>query len=465
MTTPQTASPSRRLDGGALAVDMRETLRLGTPVMFARAGILAMFVVDSVMVGQVGADELGFLSLGLTMQMLLMLVSVGILQGAMVMTAQAIGAREEARVGAVWRVSLLHAFALGTVFALVSLLTGPFLRLTGQSEPAIAGAVAVAHQFAWGMPGMLLYIACGYLLEGIGRAHVGMFVLLGANLLNVALNAVFVWGWLGIVPAMGADGAVLATSLIRWLMFASALVYIAVRIDWRRYGLSLDLRLALRPEGLEAGRRMRRLGLPMGLAQAVESGAFQSIVLMAGRLGPAALAAHHVTMTYIQIIYMVAVGLAAATSIRVGRAVGRGDLAAVRLAGWAGLALVALIMLAPALVFALAPQGAAAFFVGDPAVLAIARVTLLVTSLLVVFDGLMGVAMGALRGTGDVWVPLALHGAVFWLIAVPFAFALSFGLGLGAAGLTFGLLAGVALSSLVLALRFYAVTRRAIAPA
>jgi MATE family multidrug resistance protein len=162
---------------------------------------------------------------------------------------------------------------------------------------------------------------------------------------------------------------------------------------------------------------------------------------------------------------MVAVGMSAATAVRVGHAVGAGAHERVARAGLAGISLAFLIMCVFGLAVAAAPQTIAAAYVDDAAVLRIARQTLTAVALMVVIDGVMTVTMGALRGMGDVRWPAFMHGIAFWVVGVPVAWALAFPGGFGPVGLILGISLAMLISLILLGLRFRLVASRAVARA
>ncbi|MEZ5839822.1 MAG: MATE family efflux transporter [Hyphomicrobiales bacterium] len=447
-----------------LSLQVKRTFGFALPIVVARSAILIMFTVDTMMTGWSGARELAYLGLGLAPQLSLMLIAIGLLTSTVVLASQAFGAGEHARCGDIWRTGLAHAVVLGAAIYALSLLAGPFFLVTGQDPEIAAGAARVTRVFAMSVPGMLLYVTTNLFLEATGRQRVGMMVMLVANVLNVPLNGIFALGWGGFVEPMGAVGAVATSAALRWLAFAAVVVFAFVaagRDDefgaraplavWARSFLTL---------GGPNGRAMRRLGLPIGLAQGIESAAFATVVLIAGHLGEKALAAHQLTMLLVTLIFMNAVGMSGATSIRVGRAVGRGDAPAVRIAGWIGVGLGAAIALPFAAAYIALPREIAGLFVADETVLGYAGETVRVAGVILVFDAMMVVTMGALRGAGDVWVPLGLQASAFWLAMLPTAYVLAFGLGFGPVGLIGGILVGILASLTLLFPRFNAVSKR-----
>ncbi|MFW6027465.1 MAG: MATE family efflux transporter, partial [bacterium] len=437
----------------------RETIRLAAPAAVSRTGILLMVTVDTLLVGRFDARELAYFALAMPVQIILMMLAVGILQGALVLTSQSFGANRPLRTGAIWRTALAHAAAIGVVFALAATQGAALLRLTGQDPALIDGAHLVLLQFAWGVPGMLLYIASSYFLEGIRRPQVAMIVMVAANGVNALLDWVFVFGAGDLIRPMGAEGAVLATSIVRWLIFFAMLAYIATMRDRDRFGVRAPLGDLLSPESRSLGRRMRRLGVPIALALGVETGAMAALMLIAGRLGAVEVAATQIVMQIIQFVFMFAIGMGAATAVRVGIAVGARDRPAMQLAGWTGIGLILCADLPLALLFVLAPETVAGIFVHDPEVLTTASAGLRVAAVAVLFHGAMGVSLSALRGAGDVWTPFAFHSGAFWLVLVPLAAVTALGLDWGVPGLMTGFLAGTALSSGIMCLRFHFLSR------
>jgi MATE family multidrug resistance protein len=377
-----------------------------------------------------------------------------------VLIAQAYGAGETHACGVTWKSAMVVAAVLGTLFAGVCFLVEPALRWTGLDPSLAEGSGQVSRQFAWGMPPMLLYIASGYFLEAIRRPMVGMMIMLGANVLNVVADGIFVLGWFGWVEPMGATGAVMTTSALRWGCFLCAVAYIVSMTDAAKYGVFAPLG--------DLGARVRRIvtiGTPISAALGLETAAMSSLAFMAGHLGAAAAAAHQLTFNLNGLMIMVAVGMSAATAVRVGHAVGAGEHERVARAGLTGIVLAFLIMCAFGFAVALLPETISAAYVTDEAVWEISRRTLAAVGLMVVIDGVMTVTMGALRGMGDVRWPAFMHGIAFWVVGVPAAYALAFLAEIGAVGLILGISLAMLLSLVLLGFRFRLVSARAISRA
>jgi MATE family multidrug resistance protein len=234
--------------------EMIDLWRLAAPVIVARAGIMTMALVDTVMVARYSAEELAFQSIANAVTGTVLTTLLGLLLGTLVLAAQAFGARRLEECGAVWRRSVLYALAMGVLGAGFCALGTPILRLLGQTEEIARGGGAVMLVFGLALPSALVAIATTFFLEGIRRPLPGMVVTIVANLLNVLLNWVFVWGHLG-APALGAVGSAAATAGVRFAMMAALVAYV-----WWMPGHDAFAGRRRRPWRWAAGAEQRRVG-------------------------------------------------------------------------------------------------------------------------------------------------------------------------------------------------------------
>ncbi len=437
---------------------VRRTFALAVPVMFARAGLIVMMAVDTIMVGHAAGQELAFFSISLAPQMALLVTGTGLLIGTVVLVAQADGAGKPELTGRIWRLALLIAAALGMLFAVILMAGEPILLLLGQ-EPAIAaGGGRVLAMFAPGMPAIMMYIATTSFLEGVGRPNAGMVIAFGANLMNAGLNWVMIWGHLGF-PAMGAEGAVLATTISRWAMAAVIILYALIMSEHRRFGVRAPLAGHLHYVG-----KLLLVGAPLAAGTALETTAFSAMTIFTGWLGETPLAAYQVTLNVVTLCFMLTLGLSTATAVRVANAVGRGDRTGMARAGWVGTGLVLVLMVILGVLVGSLRELIAAAYTTDLAVQALAVVALGIAAPMLVVDGLQGVLMGAVRGAADVIVPTTLHALSFWGLTVPLGYVLAIRLDHGMVGIMASLVVGLVTASLLLGGRFHVISRRHIRP-
>ena len=443
----------------SLGHHIRRTFALAVPVMLSRAGLVVMVAVDTIMVGHAGGQELAFYGISLAPQVTLMVTGTGLLVGTVVLVAQADGAGRPEHAGRIWRLALLIAAVMGILFGLVLLAGEAILTWLGQTPDIAAGGGRALALFAPGMPAIMMYVATTSFLEGVGRPNAGMTIALGANAINAALNWVFIFGHAG-APAMGSDGAVLATTITRWLMLAVIVGYALLMAERHRFGVRAPLRGHLHFAG-----KLLKIGAPLAAGTALETTAFSAMTIFAGWLGEATLAAYQVTLNVVTLCFMLTLGLSTATAVRVANAVGRGDRIGIARAGWVGTGLVCVLMVAMALVVTAFRQPIAGFYTTDHAVQAVAVLALGIAAPMLIVDGLQGVLMGAVRGAADVIVPTVMHAVAFWGITGPVGYFLGIVFDLGMVGLMSGLVVGLIAATLLLGGRFHVISRQRIRPA
>jgi len=280
----------------------------------------------------------------------------------------------------------------------------------------------------------------------MGRVAPVLWTVLAANLINIVLNWVFIYGNLG-SPALGVTGASLATSIGRWAM---ALMLLALS--------GRELAHHLRPWRPETGAlrplvRMVRLGVPIGTQYLLEYGAFAAAALLMGVLGTTQMAAHQIAINLASFTFMVPLGVSTATAVLVGQAIGAGDDGRARRAATSGILLGTAFMVLSAAAFTLFPHGLARIYTGDATVVALAATLIPIAGVFQVFDGVQAVAAGVLRGIGDTHAPALINVVGFWLIGLPVSWLLAFRHGGGAVGLWWGIVVGLAAVAIILLVR------------
>ena len=394
------------------------TLRLAWPLILSRIGITLMATVDVLVLGRAGADELSRYVLGFTLYDTLAAVLAGFVLGVAVLTARETGAERPRVAATIWHRGALTGLALAVAIAAGLQFAEPLLLLTGQpAEMAASSAIA--------------------------------------NVNNLWLNIVLVFG-AGPIPALGAEGAAWATVINLTLGTLGLWLYARfVMADRKQFGIG-----EARPSAAPGRWEQTRSGGAAATAYAFEAGAFMVMTIMAGWLGPLALAVQGVVFSLLATAFMIAFGLANAAQVRVGNAWGRRDPKGMVLAGWTALGIATLftgtIMIA-SLIF---PEEIIRIFTDDPVLIAAALPVLLWVSLALVLDGAQTVMSHSCRGRGDAWMPSILHFGSYWLVMVPVAYWLAIVRDGGVAGLFQGILVASLVSLAALSIRFQVLSRR-----
>ena len=436
--------------------DLRDEFRpmfaLALPVVLAEMGWMVMGMVDALMVGRLSPEAIGAVGLGSAVFMGVSIFAMGLLLGLDTLVSQAFGADD---VDACHR-WLIHGVVLAVVLSVP--ITGLLLWIargldTWGLDPAVLALTRPYLEIvSWSVLPLLLYAAFRRYLQGMSIVRPVMLALLAANIVNVLVNWLLIFGKLG-APALGVPGAAWATVLSRVAMAGFLLATILYRERRARrtaphVGSGVFHSLAL--EGAWF-RRLLALGTPAATQLTLEVGAFAAATALAGRLAPASLAAHQIAINYAAFSFMVPLGLSAAGAVRVGQAVGRRNSAAAARAGWTALLFAVLFMSAAAAIFFAMPRLLLRAFTDDVGVLDVGVTLLFVAAIFQLFDGVQVVATGALRGLGETRAPMLWNLGGHWFIGLPLGYWLCFVMGFGVTGLWWGLSVGLVICAVALA--------------
>jgi multidrug resistance protein, MATE family len=414
-------------------------LRIAGPVVLAELGWMGMGVVDTIMVGPLGPAAIGAVGVGNSLHFALSIFGMGLFLGLDTLVSQALGAGRLAECRAWRRRGMTLAAILTPIAIVIGLIVRALIPTFGFHPDVTPGIETYFSILIWSTPFLLFYAAFRRYLQGMHHVLPVMFALVSANFVNGFANWMLIYGHLGF-PALGVAGSACATLLSRAYMATVLLIaVIRVRDD--------DGDGAL---GETSVRRLLELGFPAASQMALEVGVFAAASALAGKLSPIAVASHQIALNIIAVSFMIPLGLASAGAVRVGHAVGAGEPRRAAAAGWTAILLGAGFMTLTALAFFAAPETLIGLFTHQPDVLALGSSLLFVAAVFQLFDGLQGVATGALRGLGDTRTPMITNLAGHWFFGLPVGYTLCFVLGFGVIGLWIGLSIGLIVVGVIL---------------
>jgi len=436
---------------------VRELVRLAVPAVMMRVGLMAVAMVDTAMVGHYATQHLAWLNLAnQSIIMFTLVIGLGLLSGIIIYTANAYGQADFRGAGKVWRRTLPFSLVLGGILVAICWPAELWLSLLGQNPENAAAGGNLVRILALGLPGHLLFVNCTMFLEGIRRSHIGFYLMIGANIVNLALNYALIFGHWG-APELGAEGSAWASTGVRWFMAASALYYVWSARSLRKFKLR-------EPHGqrLAEWRDQRQMGYASGVSLAAEVLAFSALAIFAGWIGTVPLAAFGVVYQVLGMPLMISIGIGVATSVRVGIALSRRDGQDAQLAGFTGLGMTLVVVSLLALVIFGFTESLMRIFTNDVRIVDLLVPIAAIYILGMIFDAAQMVASMVLRGYKETWWPTYLQGAAFVCVMLPSSYWLGIHLERGFQGLMEGLLAGVIISFILQLLRFLFLAKREI---
>jgi len=436
--------------------EARGTLRLAVPMITGQLANMAMQFCDALMVGYfLGVVPLAASALALSIQSPAFVASIGLMSSVGIRAAQSLGAGHRHTAGEVLRHGFIMALVAGVLIAILLWLAEPLFFRMGQEFEVVRQALPFLRLFAWSIVPTLLWQALKQYCEAHNLARPPMWSALAGVSLNLLLNVGLIFGKFGL-PAMGLPGSGLATLLARCATFLMLAMW-----AWNAAPLRGELRAIhweRRPRWLHF-RALLGIGIPSSIQLLMEVVAFAGAAFMMGVFGAPVLAAHQIALTYAATMFMVPLGLSFATSLRLGQAFGASECERLRRIGFGGLGMAAVAMSFGAVIFSVAGRWLAAWFSTNAEVVAIAATLLAIAGVFQLVDGIQVVGMAALRGLSDVRVPTLIAFCAYWVVGLPLCYLLGFKLGLGPAGIWWGLAAALACAAALLVWRLALKTR------
>jgi len=423
--------------------ELRALLALAVPVVVVQVGMMLMGVVDTLMVGHLSPAALAAVALGNLYFFAVVIFGMGVLMALDPVIAQAVGAMDHSAIARGLQRGILLAAALSVPAMLLLWPAGSALALLRQPAEVVPLATVYIRLMVPGVLPFLAFTVFRQTLQSMGRMRPIVVTIVVANLLNLFLNWTLIYGHLG-APSLGVAGSAWATTISRW-----AMGLLVMALGWP--ALRNDL-LPIRPEAFQLRPlgRMLRLGAPIGAQLELEYSAFGLTGIVMGWLGTNQMAGHQIAINLASLTYMVPLGVSASAAVLVGQEVGRGNPAGARRAAGSALVVGTSFMAAMGSVMLLAPGLLASAYTGAPAVLSVAAALIPLAGVFQIFDGIQVVAGGILRGLGDTRSPMIINAIGFWLVGIPSGLFLGLHAGLGAPGLWWGLVCGLASVAVIL---------------
>lgn len=439
-------------DRPSLGAEIRATVFLAVPLVLTQLAGIGANVLEIALAGRLDARVMGAVAVGTNLWFFVAMGVMGVMMALSPNIAQLDGAGRRGEAAGLFRQSLWLGGLIAVVAWIVLQAGGPALiRVIGLEDGLAADATAFLRAASYGAPAWAGYVCCRGLTEGLSMPRPSLvFGLLGLVVL-APVGSLFLFG-LG----MGAAGMGIAITLTIWVQFGAFLGYIA----WSPRYADLDWAAGRRGPDGAAMFDLFRLGGPMAVSLLMEGGLFNATALVIGRFGEVAVSGHQIALSVASVTFMVPLGFAIATTVRVGNAVGQGDYGRVRRAALIGLALALASQVGAAILMLSVPGAIAGLYSTDPRVVAFGAGLLLFAALFQVSDGAQVVAAGALRGLKDARVPMYITTVAYWLVGMPTGMVLTFTMDWRAPGMWTGLIAGLSAAAVLLWWRFARLSAR-----
>ncbi len=433
----------------------RRTLLLAYPVVLSQLGHIILGVVDTAMVGQIGTVPQAAVALSNSLYTLVLVFGLGVSYGITPLVAAADSTKHFAENAKLLKHGVVINTVLGILLFVLLYFTSPVLNLFNQKKEVVDMAIPFLNVMMLGMIPLCIFSGFKQFTEGLSFTKIAMVITVGANLLNVLLNYLLIFGHWGL-PKMGLMGACWATFISRVVMAIGMFLYVYFnkhfKIYWKGFN-KIKITKALT-------KKILGIGVPSGLQWVFEVGAFSFAVIMIGWISATAQAAHQVALSIAATTYMMASGLSAAASVRVGNELGLKNREGVRTAGFSAFIIVLVFMSLMATCFILFRNYLPLLFNNNADVIAVSSSLIVIAAFFQLSDGTQVVGLGALRGMKDVKIPTIITLIAYWIIGLPMSYVFAFKFNFGVQGIWYGLSLGLGIAAVLLFLRFNYVSKR-----
>ena len=441
-------------------------LRLSYPVILGMLGHTFVAFADNIMVGQLGTAELAAVSLGNSFVFIAMSLGIGFSTAITPLVAEADGAKDQAAGKSALKHGLVLCTVLGlSLFGLIQV-SKPLMHHMEQPPEVVELAMPYLDLVAFSLVPLIIFQAFKQFSDGLSQTKYPMYTTIVANMINITLNYLLIFGSFGF-PKLGIVGAAVGTLVSRVIMVAFIWYLLQRKKKFEFYVTHFNFRIIEK----KVMKKIINLGFPSALQMFFEVAIFTAAIWLSGVLGKNAQAANQIALNLSSMTFMVGMGLGVAAIVRVGNQKGLRNHKELKRIAESVFFLTLLVEIAFAVIFLLGRHWLPTIYldVDDMAnqadnteVIIIAAKLLLVAAFFQISDGLQVVVLGALRGLQDVKIPTLITFVAYWLIGFPISYYLGLHTSFESTGIWIGLLSGLTASAVMLYLRFNFLTKKLI---
>ena len=313
---------------------------------------------------------------------------------------------------------------------------------------------------------LLIFQSFKQFTDGLSYTKPSMYASLLANLFNIILNYMLIFGNWG-APALGIEGAAIGTLISRFLALIFMIIYLF--FDKRFYPYVKNITKRVIDKILFY--KIFELGFPSAAIMFFEVTFFTCAVWLSGLLGKNPQAANQIALNLSTVTFMFAMGFGVAAMIRVGNKKGRKNYLELRRVAISIFLLIFILDIVFCMLFLIFNDQLPWLYLDIDnsnnindiyEVVKLASNLLIISAFFQISDGLQAVILGALRGLQDVNLPAFIAFFSYGLFGLPISYICGFKLGFGVSGIWIGLLSGLTSSSILLFLRFQYLTKKLI---
>ena len=397
----------------------RAIFLLAVPMVLEMVMESIFAIVDIFWVAKLGASAVATVALTESMMAIVYTLAFGLAIGTTATVARRVGEKDaDGAANAAVQAIALGLFVSLSLGALGALFAPDLLRLMGAGPDVLERGTGFARVMLGGSASVFMLFVINAAFRGAGDAAVAMRVLWFANIINIVLGPLFIFGP-GPFPRMGVAGAAVATTIGR-----SVGVLFAASLLWKGSG-----HIGVHRQHLRV-----RVGAMVRLARLCAMGTFQillsttawiGLIRILATFGSVVVAGYGIAIRIVIFALLPAFGLSNAAATMVGQSLGAKDPGRAERAVWTASRYNLTFLGALGVVFVLLAPWIVGAFTSEPDVAHVATLALRIIGLGFPLYAFGMVVTQSFNGAGDTWTPTWINLCVFWLFEIPLAWLLS----------------------------------------
>jgi multidrug resistance protein, MATE family len=443
------------LIGSPIRREVKEFFKLALPLVGVQLSQAAIGFVDTLMMGRMGLETLAAGGLASLTFSVFLYTAAGVVMGISPIVATAYSAQDKLQIERVVRQGCLLVLGLAIPISLCIANFDLVMSNLGQAKTTVVLGSTYLRIMAWGFLPALGFSLLRTVVSAMSQTRIVMSIAIGGTVINTIGDYALGFGKLG-CPRMGIAGLAIASVAAIWAMFLGLIAYIVTHKELKTYNFFSNLHHV----DFQILNSLIRVGVPIGVATALEIGLFTIVTYLMGILGTEMLAAHQIILQTIAITFMVPLAMSYAATIRVGQEIGIHNILGAARAGYVSTAIGLGFMTILTIILLVFPDRIIGIFIDmdnpqNANVIRLAKGLMQIAAISQILDGPQKILMGALYGLQDTRIPMLLSLFAFWGIGLSSGYWLGFHTSLGGNGLWIGQSIGLAISAAIFSWRFH----------
>lgn len=426
---------------------IKKTLFIAFPIILGQLGFTLLGFIDNIMVGKLGASSLAAISLSNSFIFIGFAIGIGFSIMITPLVSKALGQNDTDKISNLFYNGLILCTSLGLILFAIVWCTKYIITNSSQPKEVVELAIPYLEIVAISLIPSMIFQAFKQFIDGLAKTKYSMYCIIIANLMNIFLNYILIFGLFGL-PQYGVLGAGIGTLISRIIMLILAILFTLNIKSIRSYIKKVDISVINSKDILGVS----KTGLFSSIQILFKISLFSAAIILSGYISKNAQAANQIVLSLSALLFVVPLGVASASSIRISKMLGAEKNEEVSKISISSLKIIVVLEILFFILLITCKEFLPLIYIKERIVIELASNAIILLAIFHVFDGIELVLLGFLKGFNDTKIPALFCFISYWVIGFSVSY-LSFN-EYGLVGVWSGLISGVIFSSILLYLRY-----------